>query len=55
MSRSSQQLGFFHGYYDQHMYHPLLIFDGIDGFPMAAVLRAGNTHASHRPVWKGCA
>jgi len=30
------------------MYHPLLILDGISGFPMACVLRAGNTHASHR-------
>ena len=41
-----QQLSFFHGYYDQYMLHPLLIFDGLTGFPMAAVLRAGNTHAS---------
>jgi hypothetical protein len=45
-----QQLSFFHGYYDQHMYHPLLVFDGIDGFAMAAVLRPGNAHASHRSV-----
>ena len=29
------------------MYHPLLVFDGRDGFPLAAVLRPGNTHASH--------
>ena len=29
------------------MYHPLLVFDGLTGFPMAAVLRAGNSHASH--------
>ena len=28
------------------MYHPLLVFDGRDGFPLAAVLRPGNTHAS---------
>lgn len=28
------------------MLHPLLLFDGLSGFPMAAVLRAGNTHAS---------
>lgn len=41
-----QQLSFFHGYYDQYMLHPLLIFDGMTGFPVAAVLRAGNTHAS---------
>jgi hypothetical protein len=30
------------------MYHPLFVLDGISGFPMACVLRAGNTHASHR-------
>jgi hypothetical protein len=45
-----QQLSFFHGYYDEHMYHPLLVFDGLTGFPMACVLRPGNTHASHRSV-----
>jgi len=45
-----QQLSFFHGYFEQHIYHPLLVFDGITGFPMAAVLRPGNTHASHRAV-----
>ena len=28
------------------MYHPLLVFDGRDGFPLAAVLRPGNTHSS---------
>lgn len=41
-----QQLSLFHGYYDQYMLHPVLIFDGLTGFPMAAVLRAGNAHAS---------
>jgi Transposase DDE domain group 1 len=41
-----QQFSFFHGYYEEHMYHPLLVFDGRDGFPLAAVLRPGNTHAS---------
>jgi hypothetical protein len=46
-THGEQQLSFFHGYYGEHMYHPLLIFDGIDGFPLACVLRAGNTHASH--------
>lgn len=43
-----QQLSFFHGYYEEHMYHPLVVFDGISGFPLACVLRPGNTHASHR-------
>jgi hypothetical protein len=42
-----QQLSFFHGYYEDHMYHPLLVFEGRSGFPLAAVLRPGNTHASH--------
>jgi len=41
-----QQLSFFHGYYEEYMYHPLLVFDGRDGFPLAAVLRPGNTHSS---------
>jgi hypothetical protein len=43
-----QQLSFFHGYYEEHMYHPLLVFDGITGFSMACILRPGNTHASYR-------
>jgi len=45
-THGQQQLSFFHGYYDQYMFHPVLIFDAVSGFPLAAVLRAGNTHAS---------
>jgi hypothetical protein len=45
-----QQLSFFHGYYEEHMYHPLFVFDGQDGFPLAAVLRPGNTHDSFGAV-----
>jgi hypothetical protein len=41
-----QQLSFFHGYYDQHMYHPLVIFDGERGQLVSAVLRPGNAHAA---------
>jgi hypothetical protein len=41
-----QQLSMFHGFYDQHMFHPLLVFDGVTGYPLAAVLRPGNAHAS---------
>ena len=41
-----QQLSMFHGYFGQHMYHPLLVFDGETGFPLAAILRSGNAHAS---------
>jgi hypothetical protein len=40
-----QQLTFFHGYYDQHMYHPQLVFDE-DGNLITAILRPGNTHAA---------
>jgi Transposase DDE domain group 1 len=40
------QLSCFHGYYDQHLYHPLLIFDGERGQLVSAVLRPGNAHAA---------
>ncbi len=40
----------FHGYYDQHMYHPLLVFDGDTRQLIAAVLRPGNVHASRFAV-----
>ncbi len=40
----------FHGYYDQHMYHPLLVFDGDTGHLITAVLRPGNAHASRFAV-----
>ena len=36
----------YHGYYRQHMYHPLLVFDGETGQLVIAVLRPGNVHAS---------
>jgi hypothetical protein len=47
-THGQQQLSLFHGFYDQHMYHPLLVFDGVSGFPLAAVLRPGNAHAAYR-------
>jgi hypothetical protein len=40
----------YHGYYRQHMYHPLLIFDGDTNQLITAVLRAGNAHASRGVV-----
>ncbi len=40
-----QQLSFFHGYYDQHMYHPVLVFDE-EGELVTAILRPGNTHSA---------
>ncbi len=45
LTHGAQQLSFFHGYYDHHIYHPLLIFDG-DGQLVTAILRPGNTHAA---------
>jgi hypothetical protein len=36
----------YHGYYRQHMYHPLLLFDGTTGQLIAAILRPGTTHDS---------
>jgi hypothetical protein len=36
----------YHGFYQQHMYHPLLVFDGDTGQLVTAVLRPGNTHGS---------
>jgi hypothetical protein len=46
----NQQLTFFHGYYDQYMYHPLVIYDADTGELVTAVLRAGNRHASYGAV-----
>jgi Transposase DDE domain group 1 len=45
-THGQQVLSFFHGYYDQHQYFPLFIFDGKTGFPLAAWLRPGTVHAS---------
>jgi hypothetical protein len=36
----------FHGYFDQHQYFPLLVFEGATGFPLGAWLRPGTVHAS---------
>ncbi|MBA2713758.1 MAG: IS1380 family transposase [Rubrobacteraceae bacterium] len=45
-----QEGSYYHGYYRQHMYHPLLVFDGETGHLVCALLRAGNTHASNSSV-----
>jgi hypothetical protein len=45
-----QEGSYYHGYYEQHMYHPLLVFDGESGQLITALLRAGNTHASRATV-----
>lgn len=37
-----QQLTFFNAYYDEHVYHPVLLHDAASGFALAVVLRPGN-------------
>lgn len=46
----NQEGGVYHGYYRQHMYHPLLIFDGETNQLISARLRPGNAHASWEMV-----
>jgi hypothetical protein len=41
-----QALSGYHGYYRQHPYLPLFVYDGATGFPLAAWLRPGTVHAS---------
>jgi hypothetical protein len=45
-THGKQEGSAYHGYYRQHMYHPLLIFDGTTQQIITAVLRAGNAHAA---------
>ncbi|MCI0433478.1 MAG: IS1380 family transposase [Gemmatimonadetes bacterium] len=45
-THGGQQLSIFHGYYDQHMFHPVLVFDGECGQLISALLRPGNAHAA---------
>ena len=41
-----QTLSGYHGYYRQHQYLPLFVYDGASGFPLATWLRPGTVHAS---------
>jgi hypothetical protein len=49
-----QQLAFFHGYYDEHCYLPLLVFAQVDGKGeqelIGALLRPGNVHGGHQAM-----
>lgn len=45
-THGQQEGSAYHGYYRQHMLHPLLIFDGDTHQLITAVLRPGNTHGS---------
>lgn len=45
-AHGAQEQVAFHGFYDQHMYHPLLVFDGETGQLVTALLRPGRAHAA---------
>jgi hypothetical protein len=45
-AHGEQEGTFYHGYYGERIYHPLLVFDGQTNQLITAVLRCGNTHAS---------
>ena len=49
-THGEQEGSYYHGYYRQHIYHPLLVFDGESGHLITTLLRAGNTHASNSSV-----
>jgi len=53
-THGDQQLAFFHGYYDEHCYLPLLVFAQAEGKGeqelLGALLRPGNVHGGHRAM-----
>jgi hypothetical protein len=49
-THGEQEGSSYHGYYREHMYHPLLIFDGHTNQLVTAVLRQGTAHASRGVV-----
>ena len=46
-THGEQEGSAYHGYFRQHMYHPLLVFDGDTGQIITAILRPGTAHAGH--------
>jgi hypothetical protein len=49
-THGDQQLSFFHGFYDQHMFHPLLVFDALSGQLVTVLLRPGKAHGAKGAV-----
>ena len=45
-THGDQEESYYHGYFKEHIYHPLLVFDGNTSQFISALLRAGNTLAS---------
>jgi Transposase DDE domain group 1 len=49
-THGQQVLSGYHGYFGQHQYFPLYVYDGATGFPLAAWLRPGTVHGSYGAV-----
>ena len=49
-THGQQEFSFWHGYYDNRIYHPLLVFDAGTGDLICALLRAGNAGAARSAV-----
>jgi hypothetical protein len=49
-THGDQEESYYHGYFKEHIHHPLLVFDGDTGQLISVLLRAGNTHASRSTV-----
>lgn len=45
-AHGEQEGTYYHGYYGERIYHPLLVFDGETNQLITALLRCGNAHAS---------
>jgi len=45
-THGAQALSGYHGYFRQHQYFPLHVYEGHTGFPLAVWLRPGTVHAS---------
>jgi hypothetical protein len=45
-AHGKQALTGYHGYYKQNQYFPIMVFDGVSGFPLAAWLRPGVAAAA---------
>jgi Transposase DDE domain group 1 len=49
-THGNQQLALFHGFYNQHMYHPLVWFEGRTGLMLRTRLRPGRDRSADRVV-----
>jgi hypothetical protein len=49
-THGQQALSFYNAHYDSHMYHPLLVFEGVSGVLLASRLRPGNAMGSRQAV-----